>query len=341
MGFQKRALTALRSAMIHFEADDEWQRMLNLAQINNQWFDQKQLKNALNQWILALSDEQIDTWISRYHWPQNTHQNKLGIIMAGNIPLVGMHDVIVGVLTGYQVVAKLSSDDEILPKFWLKKAAEFDDIWQTQVLFSDQLKGIDAAIATGSNNSARYFEYYFKNIPHLLRRNRNSVAVLTANETEEELIAFGHDVFDYYGLGCRNVTKVYLPENYPFKTLFDVWEKHHAEVAFHNKYVNNYNYHKALLLMNLDPHIDAGYILLKERKELYSPVGMLNYEYYKSIEDVKLEINQLSDEIQCVVSNNQEISNIKLGLSQCPTLYDYADGIDTVQWAINAISARP
>ena len=337
MGFQKRALQALRQALLNFDTDESWQSNLNLSQIKNQWFNQAQLKNALNQWVNALTDNQIDKWIDQYEWPIEVHQKKLGIIMAGNIPLVGMHDVIVGVLTGFKVIAKLSSDDEVLPKFWIQKAAEFDSIWDTQVTFTDQLKGVDAAIATGSNNSARYFEYYFKNIPHLLRRNRNSVAVLTGNETEQELKAFGHDVFDYYGLGCRNVTKVYLPENYQFKTLFDVWEKYHAEVAFHNKYVNNYNYHKALLLMNLDPHIDAGYILLKERKELYSPVGMLNYEYYNSIEEVKNEIEQMADEIQCVVSQHPEISNIPLGQSQCPTLYDYADGIDTVKWAIHAI----
>lgn len=339
MGFQQRALVSLRQAIVHFESQEDWQQQIHLAQIKNQWFEKKEIHRAMNQWIEALSDNNIQTWLSQYNWPEQVHNKKLGIILAGNIPLVGMHDLIVGVLTGFEVVAKLSSDDEVLPKFWIQKAAEIDSLWKSQIHFSDQLKNIDAAIATGSNNSARYFEYYFKNIPHILRRNRNSVAVLTGKESEDELIAFGHDVFNYYGLGCRNVTKVYLPENYPFKTLFDVWEKHHAEVAFHNKYVNNYNYHKALLLMNLDPHIDAGYILLKERAELYSPVGMLNYEYYHNLHSLKDNLDQLSDEIQCVVSSNEEISTLKLGQSQCPTLYDYADGIDTVMWAIEVANS--
>ena len=237
MGFQQRALESLRQAIVHFESEEDWQQHIHLAQIKNQWFEKKEIYRAINQWIESLSDENIQGWLSQYTWPEKPYNKKLGIIMAGNIPLVGLHDLLVGVLSGFQVVAKLSSDDEVLPKFWMQKAAEIDPIWNSQIIFSEQLKNIDAAIATGSNNSARYFEYYFKNIPHILRRNRNSVAVLTGQESEDELIAFGHDVFDYYGLGCRNVTKVYLPENYPFKTLFDVWEKHHAEVAFHNKYV--------------------------------------------------------------------------------------------------------
>ncbi len=339
MEFQRRALFALRSAIEGFESQEDWQNQIHLAQIKNQWFDKAQIHLSLNQWFASLSDENINIWLSRYQWPSVVHHKKLGIIMAGNIPMVGIHDIIVGVLTGFNVVAKLSSDDEVLPKFWIQKAAEIDPIWGNQVQFTDQLKNLDAAIATGSNNSSRYFEYYFKHIPHILRKNRNSVAVLTGDESVDELIAFGHDVFDYYGLGCRNVTKVYLPEGYAFKTLFDVWEKHHAEVAFHNKYVNNYNYHKALLLMNLDPHIDAGYILLKERAELYSPVGMLNYEFYASLEEVKSEIQNLGDQIQCVVSSHDAISTLKLGQSQCPTLYDYADGIDTVQWAIDAVNS--
>ncbi len=339
MEFQRRALFALRSAIEGFESQEYWQNQIHLAQIKNQWFDKAQIHLSLNQWFASLSDENINIWLYRYQWPSVVHHKKLGIIMAGNIPMVGIHDIIVGVLTGFNVVAKLSSDDEVLPKFWIQKAAEIDPIWGNQVHFTDQLKNLDAAIATGSNNSSRYFEYYFKHIPHILRKNRNSVAVITGDESVDELIAFGHDVFDYYGLGCRNVTKVYLPEGYAFKTLFDVWEKHHAEVAFHNKYVNNYNYHKALLLMNLDPHIDAGYILLKERAELYSPVGMLNYEFYASLEEVKSEIQNLGDQIQCVVSSHDAISTLKLGQSQCPTLYDYADGIDTVQWAIDAVNS--
>ena len=339
MSFQKEALLALRQSIVNYKSDDAWQAMLYKAQINNQWFELKQTEKSIQSWLDALTDENIDKWVSNYSLPLQIHGKRMGIIMAGNIPFVGMHDLLVGVLTGYKVVAKCSSDDEFLPKFWIAEAAKINPIWGNQIEFSDQFKNVDAAIATGSNNSSRYFEYYFRNIPHILRKNRNSIAVLTGNETEDELIAFGNDVFDYFGLGCRNVTKVYLPEGYEFKTLFDVWEKSHADVAFHNKYVNNYNYHKALLLMNLDPHIDAGYVLMKDRKELYSPVGMVNYEYYSNINELKAVFAEIAENIQCIVSENTEITHLRLGQTQCPTLWDYADGIDTMQWAIDAISA--
>lgn len=336
MEFQIKALTALRDAIIHYKTDENWQAIIYKAQIQNQWFEKKQIEKSIESWINALELNNIKLWLSNYKLTNEIHNKRLGIIMAGNIPFVGMHDVIVGVISGFKIIAKCSSEDEVLPKFWISEAAKLNSIWSEQVEYSDQFKNVDAAIATGSNNSSRYFEYYFRNIPHILRKNRNSIAVLTGNETTEELVALGNDVFDYFGLGCRNVTKIYFPENYSFKTLFDVWEKSHAEVAFHNKYVNNYNYHKALLLMNLDPHIDAGFVLMKERKELYSPVGMVNYEFYSDVDNLKLKFEEIADEIQCVVSQNEKISTLKLGQSQCPTLWDYADGIDTVQWALNA-----
>ncbi len=337
MSFQLEALLALRQSIVNYKTDESWQSKLYTAQINNQWFELKQTEKSIQSWLDALSDENIAQWLAKYSFPLEIHNKRMGVIMAGNIPLVGMHDLIVGVLTGYTVVAKCSSDDEFLPKFWISEAAKINPIWGNQIEFSDQFKNVDAAIATGSNNSSRYFEYYFRNIPHILRKNRNSIAVITGTETEDELVAFGNDVFDYFGLGCRNVTKVYLPEGYEFKTLFDVWEKSHADVAFHNKYVNNYNYHKALLLMNLDPHIDAGYVLMKERKELYSPVGMVNYEYYSNINELKAVFAEISENIQCIVSENTEITHLRLGQTQCPTLWDYADGVDTMQWAIESI----
>ena len=337
MSFQKEALLALRQSIENYKTDESWQSTFYTAQINNQWFEPKQTEKSIQSWIAALTDENIDKWLSKYTLPLQIHNKRMGVIMAGNIPMVGMHDLIVGVLTGYKMVAKCASDDEFLPKFWISEAAKINPIWGNQIEFSDQFKNVDAAIATGSNNSSRYFEYYFRNIPHILRKNRNSIAVITGNETEDQLIAFGNDVFDYFGLGCRNVTKVYLPEGYEFKTLFDVWEKSHADVAFHNKYVNNYNYHKALLLMNLDPHIDAGYVLMKERKELYSPVGMINYEYYLNINELKDVFTEISENIQCIVSENTEITHLRLGQTQCPTLWDYADGVDTMQWAIESI----
>ena len=269
---------------------DDFVNLIQLSQSHNGWYTPENVYFSIQSWAKALTKENLDQWTSSYDFTI-AESKTIALILAGNIPLVGFHDFLSVLISGNNVLVKTSSKDDYLIKFLAKYLIVLDNRFNEKITFVEgKLENYDAVIATGSNNTARYFEYYFRNIPHILRKNRNSVAVLTGTESEEELIAFGHDVFDFYGLGCRNVTKVYLPAGYAFKTLFDVWEKHHAEVAFHNKYINNYNYHKALLLMNLDPHIDAGYILMKERTQLYSPVGMLNYEFYSDIENLGVEM---------------------------------------------------
>jgi hypothetical protein len=320
------------------------EEVLRLAEIKNPWFTQKNIQVALDGWLHSLNDSSSAQWLSHYNFDEISQNSdkKLGVIAAGNIPLVGLHDVLCGVLCGYTVWLKPSSDDETLMKWlitdWITLLQQ-NGIWNS-VEFVEQLKGIDAAIATGNNNSARYFEYYFRHIPHLLRNNRNSVAVLGPQDqlNEKDYINLGLDVFQHFGLGCRNVTKVFLPRGFEYKPLFDVWEQHFADTLFHNKYANNYNYHKALLLMNLDPHIDAGYILMNERTQIHSPVGILNYSYYDDIGEVSQEILQNQDLIQCVVSNLSNIPSIAhilpFGTAQCPLLSDYADGVDTVAFLL-------
>ena len=326
-------LRAFRIALENHTTNAEWIEHKQRAEYANPWFSQENIDLSLNSWLEALTEENISTWLSKYTFPVNHSEQKVGIICAGNIPLVGMHDLFVGLMCGYKLQVKLASTDEILPKFWIQQAAKYETSIQ-RIEFGDQMKGIDLAVATGSNNSFRYFEYYFRDIPHLLRKNRNSVAVLLGDETEEDYLELGKDVFQYFGLGCRNVTKIFIPVGFDFKPMFDAWEKGFNTVVFHNKYANNYNYHKALLLMNLDPHIDAGYILLKERETLHSPVGMLNYQYYTKSEDVFISIEAMQNEIQCVVSNNHQFTNISLGKAQCPQLWDYADDFDTVEWML-------
>jgi hypothetical protein len=319
----------LKAAQDH-KTQDDWAMMKEKAYIKNKWFEEIFVNQNLDQWMHALQPEQVATWLSAY--PNATlRDNVLGIIMAGNIPMVGFHDLICGLAAGWKVRVKLSSDDDVLIKFWVEKATHFMPELAERIEFSDQFKGLDAAIATGSNNSARYFEYYFKDIPHVLRKNRNSVAVLTGEESTETLLALGHDVFDYFGMGCRNITHLFLPKDYAFKPLFDAWEAYNW-IYNHNKYVNNYHYHKALLLMNLDPHLDTGFLLVKERMELYSPVGMLNYSYYENSEEVSRAIALHIDEIQCVVSTHPQVSGLKPGDTQKVNLWDYADGKDVMAW---------
>jgi hypothetical protein len=321
---------AFLSAAKDHKTQEDWALIKEKAYIKNKWFEEVFVNQNLDQWIEALQPKAVETWLQAY--PEFAMQEKeLGIIMAGNIPMVGFHDLICGLAAGWKVRVKLSSDDEVLIKFWVEKASQIMPELADRILFSDQFKGLDAAIATGSNNSAHYFEYYFKNIPHLLRKNRNSVAVLTGSESPEILTALGHDAFDYFGLGCRNITHLFLPKDYAFKPLFDAWETFNW-IYNHNKYVNNYHYHKALLLMNLDPHLDTGFLLVKERMELYSPVGMLNYSFYENPDEVSRIIASKLDEIQCVVSTHPQVSGLKPGDTQKVHLGDYADGKDVMAW---------
>jgi hypothetical protein len=238
------------------------------------------------------------------------------------------------------VSAKLASDDAILPKALLTKAAEFDGVWLAQISFVEQLKSLEVAIATGSNNSARYFSAYFKHIPHVIRNHRNGLAVLSGQETTEDFIALGRDVFDYYGLGCRNITHLLVPEGYDFTPLFQCWDIHYADIQHHNKYINNFQYHRAMLLMNLDPHIDTGYVIAKENEALYAPVGMLHYSFYQNMDQVASKLKAWEAQLQCVVSNVEGIGAMPFGQAQCTMLGDYADGLDTVQWLLDQSANR-
>jgi hypothetical protein len=334
MIWQKRALLALHTALEDFEHNESWGFAIEQAKYQNRWFEEAQVHQSLSQWRESLSPENVDSWLSDYSLPENIGTQRLGIIMAGNVPLVGFHDVIVGVISGFYVFAKTSSDDTLLPKMWLAEAAKIDPIWSERVEVVEQLRNLDIAIATGSNNTAKYFASFFKSIPHLIRNNRNSVAVLTGEETQEDFIALGHDVFDYFGLGCRNVTHLMLPVGYDFTPLFQCWDKHFDRIRHHNKYANNYEYHRALLLMNLDPHIDTGYLIAKEKPELYAPVGMLNYSFYDSVDGVAKKLVEWGDSLQCTVSHLPLTNAMNFGSTQCTQLYDFADGVDTLQWLI-------
>ena len=334
MIWQKRALLALHTALEDFEHNESWSFAIEHAKYHNRWFEEAQVHQSLSQWRESLSPDKVDSWLSNYSLPENIGTQRLGIIMAGNVPLVGFHDVIVGVISGFYVFAKTSSDDTLLPKMWLAEAAKIDPIWSERVEVVEQLRNLDVAIATGSNNTAKYFASFFKSIPHLIRNNRNSVAILDGNETEADFIALGHDVFDYFGLGCRNVTHLMLPVGYDFTPLFQCWDVHFDWIRNHNKYANNYEYHRALLLMNLDPHIDTGYLIAKEKPELYAPVGMLNYSFYDSVDGVAQKLVEWGDALQCTVSNMPVANAMTFGNTQCTQLDDFADGVDTLQWLI-------
>ncbi len=260
-------------------------------------------------------------------------QLKTGLILAGNIPLVGFHDILCVLASGHIALIKLSSQDKLLIPYILRKLLEIEPGFNGRIEYIERLTGFDAVIATGSNNTSRYFDYYFGHVPHIIRKNRNSIAILTGEETSEQLKALGHDIFDYYGLGCRNVSKLYVPEGYNFNSFFEAIEEFKG-IADHHKYNNNYDYNKSIFLVNLDKHLDNGFLLLKQDERLASPLAVLYYEEYAELASIKQKLDENLDHIQCIVANKRlaGMNVINFGQTQQPKLWDYADGVDTMKF---------
>ncbi len=279
-----------------------------------------------------LEADQLNTWLDKYDLEKGPGNKKIGLILAGNIPLVGFHDVLCVLVTGNYALIKASAQDSHLIQYVLQKLITIEPALANQFSFVERLENFDAVIATGSNNTSRYFEYYFSKVPHIIRKNRNSLAVLTGNETEAQLYELGHDIFDYYGLGCRNVSKLMVPAGYDFTFFFESIQPYQA-IIDHHKYNNNYDYNKSIYLVNGDKHLDNGFLLVKEDARWVSPLAVLYYQYYDDLLSAETIINEESDKIQCVASavplkiNNQVVD---FGMSQQPALWDYADGIDTM-----------
>ena len=300
----------------------------------NGWFDKESVFAAIAAISLSLTEKQLTDWMAEYDLKEN--QNKrVGVIMAGNIPLVGFHDFLTVVLTGNVVLAKMASDDKTLLKIIGEILVFIAPELEPQIKFVEKLENFDAVIATGSNNSARYFEAYFGKYPHIIRKNRNSIAIINEKDTSEDLKPLGIDIFQYYGLGCRNVSKLYFPKGYKIDTFFEAIFEKYQTVVHHNKYANNYDYHKALYLLAGYQMLDNDFVLLKEEQTLTSPVGVLYYEFYEDVPQLEKTLSEIKNDIQCVVSSkNTPINTFAFGEAQCPTLNDYADGVDTVQFLI-------
>ena len=294
----------------------------------NAWFTEEHIQIALNNIVNEfLQKDKLEKWISNYKLP-DTPKN-VGIVMAGNIPLVGFHDLLCGFLSGHHLTIKLSSKDNILLPHLVEKLTEWDPEVGRQIEFSEMLKGCDAYIATGSNNTARYFGQYFGKFPHIIRKNRTSIAILDGNESDEDLSKLADDVFVYYGLGCRNVTQLCLPEGYNFEKLMRAFEKY-ASFIDHNKYKNNYDYYLAIYLLNKVPYITNGSILLVENQLPFSAVSVLHYRFYNDKKQLEGEIIEHND-IQCIIGNG----HTPFGKAQTPSLHDFADGVDTMRFLCN------
>lgn len=308
--------------------------LLNVLPHHNAWFTKDNLFRSLEAWGECLTDNALDAWLSQYTFKADASKT-VAIVMAGNIPLVGFHDFLCVLLSGHKVHAKLSSNDQLMLPFLTKLLINVEPNLVQRISFTkERLEHFDAVIATGSNNTARYFEYYFKNKPHIIRKNRNSVAILTGQETSEELALLADDIFTYFGLGCRNVSKVYVPKNYDFDAFFKAMFAY-KDLINHVKYANNYDYNKAVYLMSKIKLLDNGFLVIKEDENFGSPIACVFYEYYEDLTSLEHLLDQKRNQIQCVVRQSpdpQKYYEVGFGQAQSPQLWDYADGVDTLDF---------
>jgi hypothetical protein len=310
---------------INQEEYEELNQLVRSVHIHNGWFKEPEVRKSLKGIASWLRQEEIDAWLSNYDIKENSNKT-VALIMAGNIPLVGFHDLMTVFISGHKAVVKMSSDDKHLLPAVLKIMRLFNEEIDHYIHLAAGLIGdFDAVIATGSDNSARYFESYFGKHPNVIRKNRSSIAVLDGTETKEDLKALGHDIFDYFGLGCRNVSQLWIPENFELDRFFEAIYDFN-DVINHNKYANNYDYNKAVKLLNEESLLDNGFLLLKEDASLDSPLAVLHYKRYTKLAEVEHFIDQHEEKIQAVVGKNY----IPFGCSQKPALTDYADGVDTL-----------
>lgn len=303
------------------------------AMSRNTWFTEANVSVAIDGIIQMLDEQYLREWLYPYHLKQVTPQ-KVGVVMAGNIPMVGFHDFLSVLLSGHYLQAKLSTNDEPLIKRLSDMLVGIEPAFANQFEFVDLLKTADALIATGSDNTARYFEYYFSKRPHIIRKNRTSIGVLTGHEEQDDLQALGEDIFRYYGLGCRNVSKVFVPEGYKFDRFFEANE-HRQDLFDHHKYRNNYDYNKSILLVNRVPHFDNGFMLVQESKGLVSPISVLFYETFHTLHDLRHKLAAVKEKTQCIVSAHSWLEgSIAFGEAQRPMVWEYADGVDTMDFLL-------
>lgn len=305
--------------------------VIERASYKNPWFTCDNVRLSFNGLVQYLDENKFNAWLDKYDFSQISSKN-VGIVMAGNIPMVGIHDMICVLMSGHKLIAKLSSQDDVLIPFIADELIKIEPEFKGAIEFVDLLKGMDAVIATGSDNSARYFNYYFSKYPNIIRKNRTSIAILNGNENTNELKDLGQDIFSYFGLGCRNVSKLYLPVEYDIKKLIPQLE-YFKHIIDHNKYSNNYFYNKSIFLINQIEHLDNGFALFQQTEQLVSPISIIYYDFYNDLNSLKNQLISMKDKIQCIVSNEDIMGkSVQFGHAQMPEIWDYADHIDTMDF---------
>ena len=329
MNLQQRVEILVELGQYISSQNEQWQGAKERAEQYNHWFTSL-FSNLAAQTIATefLQQHKLEQWIAHYHIDDHIQPKTVGIIMAGNIPLVGFHDFLCVFISGHKQVCKLSGKDDILLKHLVEKMIEWNPAVADHVQFNSMLKDCDAYIATGSNNSARYFDYYFGRYPSVIRRNRTSVAILTGKETTKDLSLLADDIMIYFGLGCRNVTQLYTPKNYDFVPLLTALKKY-SWFFNHHKYRNNYDYQLAIYLMNHKYYMTNDCIVLVENSNPFSPIGTLHYSFYENADDVYTQL-QNSEEVQAIVG----AKGLAFGQAQQPSLMDYADGVDVMAFLL-------
>ena len=334
MQLEDRLLLLIRLGT-HLRAPDDYlDAVIHRTAHRNLWFTEANQRLAIEAIATQMLDEQkLRAWVAAYALSEPVVPQVVGLVLAGNIPLVGFHDVLCTFVAGHRAQIKLSEKDQFLLPYLLELLGRFDPRANAYFELVQRLHDFDAVIATGSNNTSRYFEQYFGKYPHIIRRNRNAVAVLSGEETDAQLLALGDDIFRYFGMGCRNVSKLYVPEGYDFNRLLEVLHDNFKQLVRHSKYKNNYDHNSALYILNQVPFYNNGCLLLTENDALTSPIAGLHYSYYQDLPTLEAELNERAEEIQCVVSElplRIESPLFSLGQAQRPGLADYADGVDTL-----------
>ena len=316
------------------EKNEEFETIVIKAKVHNPWFDPRYIRIAFQSIADLLTEESLNTWVNNYEKSFfEESELRVGVIMAGNIPMVGFHDFLSVLISGKVFKGKPSSQDEHLLPYIANKLIAIEPAFESKIEFvSHLLKDFDAVIATGSNNSARYFDYYFGKYPHIIRRNRNSVAILTGKESKEQLEKLADDVYSYFGLGCRSVSKIFVPTGYSMPHLLDHFQ-HYVFLHEHTKYFNNYEYNKSIFLLNKVQHFDNGFHLLTQSDAYASPVSVLHYEEYDDLEVLERRLMVENEQIQCIVGGDKlNILHENFGNSQYPTLSEYADNVDVISF---------
>ena len=304
------------------------------AQHLNPWFTPKQVESALDAWQDVMQYDKLNAWLTPHlEQLEEVSSLRIGLILAGNIPLVGWHDILTCLISGFKIEVKPSSSDAGLTLRLLEILQEIAPDFSAYIHVVERLEEYDAIIATGSNNSARYFEYYFREVPHIIRKNRNAVAVLHGDESQEVLHTLGKDIFTYFGLGCRNVSKLFVPVGYDFTAFFQAMESY-ASIGDHHKYRNNYDYYKSIYLVNGDTHLDNGFLLLKEDPQIASPLGVVYYQYYEDLKALEAVLTTEKEAIQCIVGQSLNVPSplVPFGMAQQPGLNDFADGVSIFEF---------